>query len=61
MPYTEKQNRVFRAIEHGWHPDKGSLASISQDEAAKMASEGIKRGVEHAKTMDTVKRAVGKR
>jgi len=43
VPYTKKQNRVFRAIEHGWQPKKGSLASISQSEAAKMASEGIKR------------------
>lgn len=43
MPYTKKQNKVFRAIEHGWKPDKGSLASISQSEAAKMAAEGVKR------------------
>lgn len=42
MPYTRKQNKVFRAIAHGWHPNKGSLASISQGEAAKMAAEGVK-------------------
>ncbi len=47
MPYTAKQNRVFRAIAHGWRPRKGSLASISQGEAAKMADEGVKRNVDH--------------
>jgi len=43
MPWSKKQNKVFRAIAHGWHPDKGSLASISQSEAAKMAAEGVKQ------------------
>lgn len=60
MPYTEKQNRVFRAIAHGWHPDKGSLANISQDEASKMASEGVKHSVAQAKTKHDVKRALKK-
>lgn len=45
MPYTAKQNRVFRAISHGWKPKKGSLKTISQGEAEKMASEGIKKRV----------------
>ncbi len=49
MPYSKKQNKVFRAIAHGWHPDKGSLASISQGEASKMAAEGVKGGVNEAK------------
>lgn len=43
MPYSKRQNRTFRAIAHGWRPDKPSLASISQSEAAKMAAEGVKR------------------
>ena len=46
MPYTEKQHRVFQAIAHGWKPNKGSLASISQSEAKKMAGEGVKGGLD---------------
>lgn len=58
MPYTEKQNRVFRAIAHGWHPRKGSLKSISQGEAAKMAAEGIKRDVDGAVRRHAVRKAM---
>ena len=47
MPYTEKQNKTFRAIEHGWTPPnkknlKG-LRGLSRAKAGKMAHEGIKR------------------
>ena len=49
MPYTAKQNRVFRAIAHGFKPSKGSLKSISQAEAKKMAAEGVKRSVSTAR------------
>ena len=58
MPYTAKQNRIFRAIEHGWRPRKGSLASISQGEAAKMADEGVKGDVDHeiGRTIKSIRR-----
>lgn len=42
MPYTEKQNHLFRAIEHGWTPPKRSGIDISREEATKMAHEGVK-------------------
>lgn len=49
MPYTAKQHRVFQAIAHGWKPRSGSLSSISESEAEKMADEGIKRTVSSAR------------
>lgn len=58
MPYTAKQNRVFRAISHGWHPNKGSLASISREEATKMASEGVKQSVSGARKRHSVAKAM---
>jgi len=68
MPYTAKQNRIFRAIEHGWHPRKGSLASISQGEAAKMADEGVKgnldrqigRTIKHMRRKHRISRSIEK-
>lgn len=41
MPYTAKQNRLFRAIAHGWTPPASSGIKISKADASKMASEGI--------------------
>ena len=58
MPYTEKQHRVFQVIAHGWEPKKSSLASISQTEASKMASEGVKADVSREKHKYAIKKAV---
>ena len=47
MPYTEKQNKTFRAIAHGWTPPNKKnlrgLRSLSREKARKMSHEGIKR------------------
>ena len=42
MPFTPKQNHLFRAIEHGWTPPAKSGISISKKDATKMAHEGVK-------------------
>lgn len=42
MPWSAKQNKLFRAIANGWTPPKGSGISISQSDAERMAAEGIK-------------------
>lgn len=42
MPYTAKQNHLFRAIEHGWTPPAKSGIHISRKDATKMAHEGVK-------------------
>ncbi len=49
MPFTSKQNRVFRAIAHGFKPKKKGLRSISQSQARDMAAEGIKKDVGRAR------------
>lgn len=41
MPYTEKQNRLFRAAAH--NPKIAKAHGLSQAEASKMASEGVKK------------------
>lgn len=46
MPWTRKQVRVFRALEHGWAPKKGSLADLlklGKKKLGKMADEGVKK------------------
>lgn len=43
MPWTARQNRLFRAIEHGWQPPASSGINISKRDATRMAHEGIKR------------------
>ena len=40
MPYTEKQNALFRAAAH--NPKIAKEHGISQAQASKMASEGVK-------------------
>ena len=60
MPYSKKQNKLFRAIEHGWHPPASSKINISQADAAKMAAEGVKGESEverHAKAHRGVMKA----
>lgn len=42
MPFTEKQNHLFRAVEHGWTPPASSGIDISRKDATKMAHEGVK-------------------
>ena len=45
MPYTADQNKTFRALEHGWKPKSGKLASLvalGREKLRKMAHEGIK-------------------
>lgn len=43
MPWSEKQNALFRAIEHGWRPPRSSGIRISRADATRMAHEGIKK------------------
>lgn len=47
MPWTEKQVKLFRAIEHGWHPagDKRleSLEALGHDKLKQMADEGVSK------------------
>ena len=42
MPWTKKQNKLFRAAEH--NPKIAKKVGISQAKAKKMAHEGIKKG-----------------
>lgn len=56
MPYTAKQHRLFRAIEHGWQPPSGSGIRISRGDAARMAAEGVKRGSRARKVGAALKR-----
>ena len=42
MPWSAKQGKVFRAIEHGWNPPGNQFAGISQEKAGQMADEGVK-------------------
>lgn len=44
MPWTRKQHRLFAAVAHGWKPPAESDIRISQHDAEKMASEGVKGG-----------------
>lgn len=40
MPWSPKQHRLFELLAHGGTPHNG--ANISQTDAARMASEGVK-------------------
>lgn len=42
MPWTQAQNRLFRAAAH--NPAIAQSSGIPQDKARQMASEGVKRG-----------------
>lgn len=41
MPYTAKQNRLFQAAAHD--PKVAQRVGIPQEQAKKMASEGVKK------------------
>ena len=41
MPYTKSQNKLFRAAAH--NPAIAKSSGIPQSQAAKMASEGVKK------------------
>ena len=41
MPYTQSQNKLFRAAAH--NPAIAKKHGMSQGQASKMASEGVKR------------------
>lgn len=43
MPWTEKQHRLFQAAAH--NPKVAQRVGIPQDQAKKMASEGVKKEV----------------
>jgi hypothetical protein len=58
MPYTARQHRTFQAIAHGFKPKKKGLRGISQGQASKMASEGVKKGVSGARRRHAVARGV---
>jgi hypothetical protein len=57
MPWSAKQNKVWRAIEHGWHPPSGKFGGISREKAGEMADEGI---VSKAKRRRAARKAMGK-
>lgn len=42
MPWTPEQNKVWRAIEHGWKPPAGKFEDVTPEKAKKMAHEGVK-------------------
>lgn len=45
MPWSEKQIKTFRALEHGWNPDDpklDSLKKLGHDKLKKMAHEGVR-------------------
>lgn len=42
MPWTEKQHRLFQAAAH--NPQFAAKVGIPPKKAAKMASEGVRRG-----------------
>jgi hypothetical protein len=42
VPWSEKQVRVFKAIEHGFKPTAPGLRQITPNQAGKMASEGVR-------------------
>lgn len=56
MPWTEKQERYFRAVEHGWKPSKGKKKLSPQkakellDEAKSVEDKAQKKALrEHLK------------
>ena len=50
MPWSAKQNRLFRAAAHS--PEIAKTHGMSQGDARKMASEGVKRKAsEYAKAL----------
>jgi hypothetical protein len=42
VPYSAKQEKTLRAIEHGWKP-KGAFKNVSKGKAAQMLSHGKKK------------------
>lgn len=51
MPYTEKQNKLFRAAAHD--PKIAKSAGIPQSTARKMAAEGVKRSTKKQQSKKT--------
>jgi len=47
MPYTAKANKFFRAVEHGFKPDRFKT-SLTPEKAGQLADEGVK-GERHEK------------
>lgn len=39
MPYTEKAQKLFRAVAHGFKPSKGSAAKMTQPVGKKLMNE----------------------
>jgi hypothetical protein len=42
MPWSGKQEKVARAVEHGWKP-KGKAKGFTKDFAAQVVEEGMKK------------------
>lgn len=61
MPWTAKQNKVWRAIEHGWNPPGNQFSGITPAKAKIMAHEGIKASVSTARKVHGVRRAMKKK
>jgi hypothetical protein len=61
VPFSAKQVKTFQAIAKGFKPQKGSLSKISKGQAAKMASEGVKRSVGVARRRHVVGRRLRRR
>lgn len=49
MPWTPKQEKLFRAVEHGWEPPAASGIKISPKTAKKLLAHGKGRAAAQAK------------
>ena len=49
MPWNPAQHRLFEAVAH--NPEIAKRKGIPQSTASKLASEGIKKGPDHAKKL----------
>lgn len=60
MPWSDKQAKVLRAIEHGWRPSNGAFSGVSEKKAGEMANEGVKSSVGRARRAHELKRKMRK-
>ncbi len=49
MPYTQKQHKLFEYVKHNPEKAHAKGIKISQSDASKMASEGVKSGSKSSK------------
>jgi hypothetical protein len=58
MPWTQAQHNALEAKAHGASLRPGLFSGISQEKAAEMAHEGIKKTVAHARKKHRISRAM---